>query len=235
MNELASLMLQLDVADVGEPSFTLASPRTPQGHVSETHAMISEASLDDDEITLSREDCQQLLECFSSDFNHFHQFLSPGEVENWSLKELRPQEVDLEFRNCALLAVAASCSAQQRFSDLWEHFSKRAKSLVFRSIREQASDLVVQGLALLAWIELKTGSDSMAYNWIGEYHVIVKKSTDIVVSYGHWTSSASRITCKCCQVDTGEGDPRSSSISSPNQILLGLLLRRSVSPGQIFE
>ncbi|KAI5195849.1 hypothetical protein E4T38_08844 [Aureobasidium subglaciale] len=165
MNELSSLMLQLDVADIGEPSFTLSSHRTPQELVPDTSGLSREARLDG-ETTVSQDDRRQLLKCFSETFNRFHQFLDLKEALSWSKLDLGSQEVDLEFRNYALLAVAASCSDLQRLRDMQAHFSTHAESLVLRCIKERASDLVVQGLALLAWIELKVGSDSMAYNWI---------------------------------------------------------------------
>ncbi|KAI4834237.1 hypothetical protein E4T44_08957, partial [Aureobasidium sp. EXF-8845] len=165
MNELSSLMLQLDVADIGEPSFTLSSHREPREHVLNTSGVLREARLDS-EIPISQEDHRQLMKCFSDTFNRFHQFLNPEEASSWSKLDLGSQETDLEFRNYALLAVAASCSDLQQLRNMQGHFSTRAESLVLRCIKERASDLVVQGLALLAWIELKAGSDSMAYNWI---------------------------------------------------------------------
>ncbi|KAI5203911.1 hypothetical protein E4T39_03971 [Aureobasidium subglaciale] len=191
MNELSSLMLQLDVADRGEPSFTLSSHRTPQEHVPDTSGVLREARLDN-ETTISQEDQRQLLKCFSDTFNRFHQFLDSKEAMHWAYLDHDSQEIDFEFRNCALLAVAASCSDAQRLRDMQRQLSTRAESLVLRCIKERASDLVVQGLALLAWIELKTGSDSMAYNWIA-------MATGQVLHLGLHASALKSTKVKDCQ------------------------------------
>ncbi|KAH0354540.1 hypothetical protein KCU81_g1365, partial [Aureobasidium melanogenum] len=165
MNELSSLMLQLDVADIGEPSFTLSSNKARE----EIFPNLSKTkkSLDlNDGAVLSTDDQKQLVKCFADGFNRFHQFLDPHEAEGLILSIPDAEDSDLSFRNSALLAVAASCSDVPLLKDLQEHFFTQAESLVLHAIRKMPSDLVVQGLALLAWIELNRGSDSMAYNWI---------------------------------------------------------------------
>ncbi|KAH0374835.1 hypothetical protein KCU84_g3040, partial [Aureobasidium melanogenum] len=165
MNELSSLMLQLDVADIGEPSFTLSSNKARE----EIFPNIFTTKQNPDSYNgavLSTDNQQQLVKCFANKFNRFHQFLDPHEAESLILSISDAKDSDLSFRNSALLAVAAFCSDVPLLNDLQEHFFTQAESLVLQSIREKPSDLVVQGLALLAWIELNRGSDSMAYNWI---------------------------------------------------------------------
>lgn len=168
MNELSSLMLQLDVADIGEPSFTLSSNKPREDVLSATPKTKQSLDLCNGHV-LSADDQEQLVRCFADNFNRFHQFLDPGEAENLMLFTPDAEDSDLSFRNSALLAVAASCSDMPRLKNLQEHFYTQAESLVLYSIRKRPSDLVVQGLTLLAWIELKEGSDSMAYNWIGTW------------------------------------------------------------------
>lgn len=168
MNELSSLMLQLDVADIGEPSFTLSSNKPREEIFSATSKKKQSLDLCNGHV-LSADDQKQLVRCFADNFNRFHQFLDPREAESLMLSISDAEDSDLSFRNSALLAVAASCSDMSRLKDLQEHFFTQAEGLVLYSIRKRPSDLVVQGLALLAWIELKEGSDSMAYNWIGTW------------------------------------------------------------------
>ncbi|KAH0401512.1 hypothetical protein KCU89_g4085, partial [Aureobasidium melanogenum] len=165
MNELSSLMLQLDVADIGEPSFTLSSNKARE----EILPNIFTARQNPDSYNgaiLSTDNQKQLVKCFAGEFNRFHQFLDPHESENLILSIPDAKDSDMSFRNSALLAVAAFCSDVPLLNDLQEYFFTKAESLILQSIREKPSDLVVQGLALLAWVELNRGSDSMAYNWI---------------------------------------------------------------------
>lgn len=168
MNELSSLMLQLDVGDIGEPSFTLSSTK-PREEISIDTVKTRKDLGGFGDAVLSTDEQRQLVKCFADGFNSFHQFLDSHEAESLLLSVPDAEDFDLSFRNSALLAVAASCSDTPRLKDLQEHFSTQAESLVLYSIRKRPSDLVVQGLALLAWIELKGGSDSMAYNWIGTW------------------------------------------------------------------
>lgn len=165
MNELSSLMLQLDVADIGEPSFTLSSNKAREEIFPNLSKMKKNLDLYDGAV-LSTDDQKQLVKCFADGFNRFHQFLDPHEAEGLILSIPDAEDSDLSFRNSALLAVAASYSDVPLLKDLQEHFFTQAESLVLHAIRKMPSDLVVQGLALLAWIELNRGSDSMAYNWI---------------------------------------------------------------------
>lgn len=167
MNELSSLMLQLDVADIGEPSFTLSSNKAREEIFPNLSKMKKNLDLYDGAV-LSTDDQKQLVKCFADGFNRFHQFLDPHEAEGLILSIPDAEDSDLSFRNSALLAVAASYSDVPLLKDLQEHFFTQAESLVLHAIRKMPSDLVVQGLALLAWIELNRGSDSMAYNWIGK-------------------------------------------------------------------
>lgn len=167
MNELSSLMLQLDVADIGEPSFTLSSNKAREEIFPNT-LKTKKSYGSGNNVVLPADDQKQLIKCFADGFNRFHQFLEPHEAESLSLSFPETEDSDLSFRNSALLAVAASCSDVPPLKDLHEHFFTQAESLVLHAIRKRPSDLVVQGLALLAWIELNRGSDSMAYNWIGK-------------------------------------------------------------------
>jgi hypothetical protein len=166
MDELSSLMLQLDVADIGEPSFALTSNKA--GDEVPSNVPRKEQEIEPAEaVVLSATDQKQLVACFAEKFNPFHQFLDHDEAETKTLAFLGADDIDLRFRNSALLAVAASCSDVPRLKDSEGHFYNQAESLAFRSIGERPTDLVVQGLALLAWIDLKSGTDSRAYNWIG--------------------------------------------------------------------
>lgn len=168
MDELSSLMLQLDVADFGEPSFALTSNKAgeeePFGGSRRERDVEPPGS-----IILSAIEEKQLVVCFADKFNRFHQFLEHDEAETQTLAFLSANDVDLRFRNGAVRAVAASCSDIARLKDLEWDFYTQAESLALRSIGERPSDLVVQGLALLAWIDLKRGADSRAYNWIGKW------------------------------------------------------------------
>lgn len=159
-------MLQLDVADIGEPSFTLSSNKSREEIPNIFTARQNPDSYNG--AILSTDNQKQLVKCFAGEFNRFHQFLDPHESENLILSIPDAKDSDMSFRNSALLAVAAFCSDVPLLNDLQEHFFTKAESLILQSIREKPSDLVVQGLALLAWIELNRGSDSMAYNWIGK-------------------------------------------------------------------
>ncbi|GAB7356275.1 hypothetical protein MBLNU459_g7084t1 [Dothideomycetes sp. NU459] len=176
MEELASLMLGMTVEDKGEPSFALASGRvpSPNGYVPDS---LNEASMSfnsDAYAThnLARRDRQHLIKCFEDNFDKYHQFLDLTEVADLALEESEVQKrLDYQLRTYAIYAVAACFSPHDWLSRLGSHFSALAEDLVFRCIKDHPSDLVVQGLALLAWRELMLGAQSMAYNWIGELYI----------------------------------------------------------------
>jgi hypothetical protein len=167
MDELSSLMLQLDVADFGEPSFALTSKKAGD----EIHPGVIRNIEPPGAVVLSPTESKQLVSCFADSFDKFHQFLDHGEAETQTLVVSGADEIDLNFRNSAVLAVAASCSDMPRFKNLEQHFYCQAENLALHSIGERPTDLVVQGLALLAWVDLKDGADSRSYNWIGEWQL----------------------------------------------------------------
>ncbi|CAC9885831.1 unnamed protein product, partial [Aureobasidium pullulans] len=175
MNELSSLMLQLDVADIGEPSFTLSASKVPQTKISNSPDIKFDVEVHNEDC-VTFDDRHYLIECFSKTFNRFHQFLETDELVNMALSEPAVGDIDLTFRNNALYAVAASCSDITRIQNLKKSFKSRAEGLVFRCIKETPTDLVVQGLALLAWTELQSGCGSMAYNWIGLHASALKSA-----------------------------------------------------------
>ncbi|KAI4853369.1 hypothetical protein E4T44_00877 [Aureobasidium sp. EXF-8845] len=174
MNDLSSLMLQLDVADFGEPSFALTSNKAGE-EISSNVPRTAQNTEPAEAVVLSATEQKQLVTCFAKKFNPFHQFLDYDEAETKALACVGADDIDLRFRNSALLAVAASCSDTPRLRNLEGHFYSLAGSLALRSISERPSDLVVQGLALLAWIDLKGGTDSKAYNWTDNYRTVRTK------------------------------------------------------------
>ncbi|KAG9907471.1 hypothetical protein KCU94_g3989, partial [Aureobasidium melanogenum] len=141
MNELSSLMLQLDVADIGEPSFTLSSNKAREEIFPNIFTI--KQNLDSyNGAGLSTDNQKQLVKCFAEQFNRFHQFLDPHEAESLILSIPDAKDSDMSFRNSALLAVAAFCSDVPLLNNLQEHFFTQAESLVLQSIREKPSDLV---------------------------------------------------------------------------------------------
>jgi hypothetical protein len=109
------------------------------------------------------------LKSFES-FNAFHQVLDPDEAASITRQDPIAMKgpLDEKFRNSAIFSVGASLSSTIGATELDSQYASYAEGIVLRCIREQPSDLVVQGLSLLSWRELQLGNDSMAYNYIGK-------------------------------------------------------------------
>ncbi|KEF56696.1 uncharacterized protein A1O9_06885 [Exophiala aquamarina CBS 119918] len=173
MEELASLMLEMGIEEKGEPSFTIAAgkrmpPETehrepPLEDVVSNHP---ERPTEPPVPQVSQQLLEHLLDCFIGHFNGYHQFVDARDVERLKLQGVDAGAVDSRFRNAALLAVAARFSDRDDAKQIGATYSVLAQSLPFHSIKHRPSDLVVQGLALLAWQELVFGIPSMAYNYI---------------------------------------------------------------------
>lgn len=175
MEDLASLMLTMDIEDRGEPSFMIPSASLrPLDHVSPTIVLnINQLQPAATELKTSRSADPQsiirkeLIQDFTSNFNVFHQFLECDDPIYASIDEPKQGGLDLQFRNNALYAAATHFSKVPNSLDLGSQYAEYAESIVLRCMREIPNDLVAQGLTLLAWRELMLGNDSMAYNYIG--------------------------------------------------------------------
>lgn len=176
MEDLASLMLTMDIEDRGEPSFMIPSAKMRQSHhhrpsmAHNSHQLQHSAAelprcMSTDPQSIIRRD---LIQDFTSNFNVFHQFLEVDDPIHASIDEPKRGGLDLQFRNHALYAVATNFSKAPETVDLGLQYAEFAESIVLRCMRETPSDLVAQGLTLLAWRELMLGNDSMAYNYIGK-------------------------------------------------------------------
>ncbi|KAG9238194.1 hypothetical protein BJ875DRAFT_480550 [Amylocarpus encephaloides] len=173
MEELASLLLTLDVEDKGEPSFMMSSGKSKAIEIYEQEVQFDSSAINTNVTTttegslrLSLESREQLMTLFMQRFNIFHQFLEEDDTASIVDTEPESGKPDFRFRNQALFAVGAY------FSDLPEAYALgslcalSAEAMAFHCIKWHPSDLVAQGLTLLAWRELVLGHDSMAYNYI---------------------------------------------------------------------
>jgi hypothetical protein len=170
MEELASLMLTMELEDQGEPSFTLPPGK---GKAKQSKEVLPDGERPthstgaDLESTLPPEIRQQLVDCFMRRFNIFHKFLEESDATSIALCLSGRDEPDVEFRNYTLLSVGSHLSDRSDSSELSAKLAESAENMVLECIRRHSSDLVCQGLSLLAWRELVLGNDSMAYNYIG--------------------------------------------------------------------
>lgn len=169
MEELASLMLTMDLEGQGEPSFTLPprKGKPKRREVLPYDEQSTNGSDANDRSTPTLETRQHLMDCFMARFNIFHRYLEEVDAENIVLQHAGIKKPDAEFRDYALLSVGAHLSDGSGFSALSSKLAESAERMVLQCIRRQSSDLVCQGLSLLAWRELMLGNDSMAYNYIG--------------------------------------------------------------------
>lgn len=172
MDELASLMLEMDIEEKGEPSFTIAAGRRKSSHTANrdfpaegTSSARGWSSAKD--VTVSAELLQHLVDCFVTHFNLFHQFLDCHEVADVRSHGLNVVELDRYFRNTALLAVAA-CFSDREDAKALGTVCAQLETLPLQCIKEFPSDLVVQGLVLLSWRELMFGTINLAYNYVCE-------------------------------------------------------------------
>jgi hypothetical protein len=169
MEELASLMLTMDIEDKGEPSFTISSRKsTLAAHRDPGVDTKDSIESDPGPFNVQSEIREQLLASFEH-FNAFHQVLDSDEAVSIIRQDpiVMKGPRDEKFRNSAILSVGASLSSIISAAELDSQYASYAEGIILQCIREQPSDLVVQGLSLLSWRELQLGNDSMAYNYIG--------------------------------------------------------------------
>ncbi|TEY81526.1 hypothetical protein BOTCAL_0033g00070 [Botryotinia calthae] len=170
MEELASLMLTMDIEEKGEPSFTIPRNKSTSRQNSIPGEILTPNISSHDQnlskIGFYTETRTHLVECFMAAFNIYHQFIEQGELQTILLETTFPTELDFGFRNHALLSVGAFLSPKSDAKELSSHHATSAENILLRSIREYPSDLVVQGLALLSWRELMLENNSMAYTYI---------------------------------------------------------------------
>lgn len=172
MEELASLMLEMDIEEKGEPSFNIAAGKRMAAEVDYQHpspeAVVSSGhrqGLEPQIPQVSKELLEHLMDCFVTHFNGFHQFLDAKDIEDIKTCGVDVDIVDCRFRNAALLAVAAHFSSREDAKQAGQGFSTIAQDLPLYCMKHRPSDLVVQGLALLAWQELMFGVQSLAYTY----------------------------------------------------------------------
>lgn len=174
MEELASLMLTMDIEGQGEPSFTITSGKVPKSPTTMKRELISPLSVKKS-VASSSEPREFLVDSFMENFNPFHQFLTRNEAKllKHGAIAISPDE---EFRNHALFSVAAYFIEGPLTPGLGSKHVRLAENMLIECLRQWSSHLVVQGIALLAWRELVIGNDSMAYNYIGELSYMEKIS-----------------------------------------------------------
>lgn len=173
MEDLASLMLTMNIEDRGEPSFMIPSAKLRSSdyggpviaHNSHQSNAVTERVRCADPQSIIR---KELVQDFTTKFNVFHQFLECDDPIHVSTENPKEGELDLQFRNHALFAAATHFSKVPNSLKLGSQYAMFAESIVLRCMRETPNDLVAQGLTLLAWRELMLGNDSMAYNYIGK-------------------------------------------------------------------
>lgn len=171
MEEIASLMLTMDLEGRREPSFMLP----PAGKGKPKQSQLSQGSarvwLDPDTdkgSTTHVETRKALTDSFMKQFNVFHRFVEEIDTQSIILPHAGITKPDEEFRNNALLSIGAHLSNRLDSLELSSLFAGYAEEMVLQCLKQHSSDLVCQGISLLAWRELILGNDSMAYNYIGE-------------------------------------------------------------------
>jgi len=204
MEELASLMLTMDLEGQGEPSFTLPPGKSKAIVKRESSSIRIPLAHATDNLVISVETKQRLLGCFMRKFNIFHQFIEESPSRSIIQVQLSGDISDGQFRDYALLAVGAHLSENSDDLALSSTLAAIAEGMVLQCIRQRPSDLIIQGLALLAWRELMLGNDSMAYNYIGEFLIvtslpILSRLITVSLSYGYWCNFASRTSCQRIQ------------------------------------
>ena len=174
MEELASLMLKVDIEDLGEPSFTILAREAPvpiaAAKKRPSLPLAATSSPEESEFrTAELEIRRHLIGCFMQTFNKYHQFLDLEEAEMIIASERSAEDIDLQFRNDAIFAVASCLSPRIEVVQAGDFYATSADNVILQCIRETPNDLIVQGLSLLSWRELMFGTPSMAYNYIGEW------------------------------------------------------------------
>lgn len=234
MGELATLMLEMDIAEKGEPSFTIAAGKrksvsardevktsTIEGEIGGEHSQ--------SDVTrhfLPPEILDHLVDCFTMHFNTFHQFLDINDVVELKSFGINVSTLDLRFRNAALLSVAACLSSMPEAKRTRSTYASLADGLALRCIKERPNDIVVQGLTLLAWKELMFGVPSLAYNYIGMNFF---PHSDMIVrlkrqSNGDWTNFTPGPPRHCSHEESRWFKRRASTLQAPYSVILGVFL-----------
>ncbi|EPE27009.1 Zn2/Cys6 DNA-binding protein [Glarea lozoyensis ATCC 20868] len=175
MEELASLMLSMDVNGQAEPSFMMTSSNKKTsrlgsesfntGDFTQGVGSVRENNVPQDFI-LSLQDKQQLMYLFMENFNVFHQYLDLEDSVSVVNTDCNQERSDVCFRNYAIFSVGAYFSEAPELQHIGKICVSLAENMLLSCIRNNTSDLIVQGTSLLAWREITLGNDDMAYNFI---------------------------------------------------------------------
>ncbi|KAL3421939.1 fungal specific transcription factor domain-containing protein [Phlyctema vagabunda] len=169
MEDLGLMMLRMGIEDGGEPSFTIATAnRRTRGSISRQKELQSIVSASDAKLNLQvLQDVElrhHLLYCFCRDFNPFHQVLVPEDIPRLEAGDYTLWTPDEQLRNIAAFAAGALFSDRVNAHEVGQQCAEHAENMILRCLKYDPSDLVVQGLSLLAWRDLSLGNDSMSWN-----------------------------------------------------------------------
>jgi hypothetical protein len=208
MEDLASLMLTMDVNGQREPSFMMTSSSQKasiiggQGIRAEYSIDITESgeeTLIHQTLNLPIQIRQQLMFFFMENFNIFHQYLDFDDSIFAVSSDHNFGNPDLRFRNYALFSIGGYFSDTPDLQYIGRMCASKAESMALNCMRNNTSDLLVQGLSLLAWRELTLGNDDMAYNYIGQSAIqglpFCFPLTESVSSNGHWSDPSPGSSC----------------------------------------
>jgi hypothetical protein len=185
MEELASLMLSMDVNGQAEPSFMMTSSnkKTSRGGNESLHTEnftqgigTARENIVPQDFILSLQDKQQLMYLFMENFNVFHQYLDFEDSVSVVNTECNQISSDVCFRNYAIFSVGAYFSETPELQHIGKICASLAENMVLSCTRNNTSDLIVQGCSLLAWREITLGNDDMAYNFIGNSTLQIRLS-----------------------------------------------------------
>jgi hypothetical protein len=198
VDELGSLMLNLGIEDVGEPSFTIPS------HAFESLSFSKKSRLSDTAppfVSTSQADCSTelehiyhvssnhnfqedgILQSFLDHFNPFHQFVDQEEATylNDVATTVDPSShrADSLFLTNAAQAIGAHFCFPQDETQI-DQYVTTAKALVMRSCRETPGAATIKGLSLLCWIAMVAGNDSEAWIYNGKSILTIREVQKII-------------------------------------------------------
>jgi hypothetical protein len=203
MEDLASLMLTMDVNGQREPSFMMTSSSQKasvvegQGIRADIMECIEETPIHQN-LNLSISIRQHLMFFFMENFNIFHQYLDFEDSILAVSSDHNFGNPDLRFRNYAIFAVGGYFSDTPDLQCIGRLCASKAESMALSCMRNNTSDLLVQGLSLLAWRELTLGNDDMAYSYIGKSALqgsLLVPTYWMVLSNGHWFDPSPSAPC----------------------------------------
>jgi len=176
IGELSMSMINLQVGELGEPSFTIrglasqyenTAPQIPRSNLVPMTGAQNQTIRSSIKAEAANEADvhRNLVQSFLTYVNPFHQIfpLNSAEEVLEYFSDISKKTLDVQFLAFTVFAVGACFSSAPNAKELGSKYNALAESICFQSCRDHQAENVVKGLALLCWLAHYYGNDGFGW------------------------------------------------------------------------